>query len=182
MTSETLEISRRITATSIPAGGLGFALDSTAAERAALRARFDLVDLPALQAILSLRRTGDSRVVADGRLTATAIQRCVVTLEPIPTEIDTPVSLVFEDPADSAGPMEMAEGGEARFDPVGEDPPEPIMGGVLELGEPLAQILSLALDPYPRKPDAAPVSTETGAAEAAPNPFAALARLKSTKD
>ena len=35
-----------------------------------------------------------------------------------------------------------------------EDPPEPIRAGRMELGELVAQHLSLALDPYPRKPGA----------------------------
>ena len=43
--------------------------------------------------------------------------------------------------------------GEVEIDPEAEVP-EPLVGGRLDLGEILAEELSLALDPYPRSPEA----------------------------
>jgi len=59
--------------------------------------------------------------------------------------------------------------------------------GWIDLGELAAEQLGLAIDPYPRKPDAevpAEWKGELAAAPAAverPNPFAALEKLKADK-
>ena len=65
--------------------------------------------------------------------------------------------------------------------------PEPAPDGWIDLGELAAEQLGLALDPYPRKPDAA-VPAEWKAEPAAepvaderPNPFAVLEKLKADK-
>ena len=56
---------------------------------------------------------------------------------------------------------------------------------MIELGEVLVESLSLALDPYPRKPGMVfqEVSDDSSAdaGEPAPSPFAALAKLKALK-
>ena len=73
-----------------------------------------------------------------------------MTLEPIENEIDEPVDLVFvarcgRRPA-RAGPETWS---------IGDvDAPEPLVGGVVDLGAIATEFLMLAIDPYPRKPDA----------------------------
>jgi hypothetical protein len=58
-----------------------------------------------------------------------------------------------------------------------EDPDDlPAEAGAVDMGEALAQQLSLALDPYPRAPGAElPAEATDGGAH---GPFAALAKLK----
>ena len=74
---------------------------------------------------------------------------------------------------------------EVEIDPESEDPPEPLEGGALDLGELVSEELALALDPYPRKPGVAPVDLSFGAPEEESDeedsPFAALAALKGRK-
>jgi len=56
------------------------------------------------------------------------------------------------------------------------DDPERVVDGLIDVGELVAQHLSLNLDPYPRADDAGdPVELQTGPVA---SPFAALASLK----
>ncbi len=150
-------------------------VEADAAERAALAERFDLIELAGLQAELTLRRLrGGSTVRVEGRIVGAATQRCVVTLGPVPAEVEERFELDFQ-PSGGSDPTEVVLDAEL-------DEPEPLEGERLDLGELVAQQFALALDPYPRAPDAALVQSEWGASddEEVPgdNPFAALASLK----
>ncbi len=61
-----------------------------------------------------------------------------------------------------------------------EDPPEPLVGGSIDLGALAVEAVALGLDPFPRKPGAEPVDLTIG--DAGESPFAALAALKRTPD
>jgi hypothetical protein len=149
------------------------------AERAALATRFGLVDLPALAAEVRLRRARAGRYVEiDGTLRAAVVQTCVVTLEPAPATLAEAFDLLLG-PIGGAG--DDAGGGELVVD---LDQPEPLDGDAVDIGELVAQQLSLALDPYPRAPDAPPLeageagsgapSPEPGTAARPESPFAVL--------
>src|SRR5438094_173579 len=58
-----------------------------------------------------------------------------------------------------------------------EDRPEPIENGILALGRLAADVLYLAIDPYPRKPGAV-FEPQVTAADPADHPFAALKGLQ----
>ncbi len=57
------------------------------------------------------------------------------------------------------------------------DPPEPIDNGMIDLGRVATDALFLAIDPYPRKPDAV-FEPLVDAADPEDHPFAALKALK----
>jgi hypothetical protein len=57
------------------------------------------------------------------------------------------------------------------------DPPEPIVNGVIDLGRVATDALYLAIDPYPRRPDAV-FEPPVVAADPADHPFAALKALQ----
>ena len=57
------------------------------------------------------------------------------------------------------------------------DPPEPIVDGIIDLGRLATDALFLAIDPYPRKPDAV-FEPSVEAADPEDHPFAALKALK----
>ncbi len=92
---------------------------------------------------------------------------CVVTLEPFRSEISDEVERYFLPGASEADAS-------ADVDPFSD--------GVIELGEVVVESLSLALDPYPRKPgvtfEAGDATTEEGKEQ---SPFAALASLRTEK-
>lgn len=170
--SERRELSLMVSLDRLPAAGQPFRLVADETERAALAARFDLVALDRLEAegrVEPLREVDGAQVV--GRLRADVVQRCVVTFEPVPATLDVPFDLTF------ARRAEHGTGDEIEVDPSVDDP-EPLESDQLDVGEIVAQELSLALDPYPRSLDADQVMTELGEQGDSSGPFAALGRLR----
>jgi uncharacterized metal-binding protein YceD (DUF177 family) len=146
-------------------------IEADAAERTALALRFGLTALDTLAAELTLIREGES-VTLTGRLRARATQACVASGAAVPAEIDEPIALVLR-PAPTAGPDEEIELDEREMDVVFHD------GATIDIGEAVAQSFALALDPYPRAPEAEAALSEAGAkSEAEAGPFAGLAALK----
>lgn len=157
----------------VPDTGRHVELVPDEATRQAVAREAGLVALPRLAATFDLTRRGTDSLRVEGRVTGTVIQNCVVTLEPIESEIDEPVELFFRpEPADQAD-----AGEEASFHPVdGEEPPEPLVNGTVDLGTIATEFLNLGIDPYPRKEGA--VFDAPPAGDPASHPFAALAALK----
>jgi uncharacterized metal-binding protein YceD (DUF177 family) len=148
--------------------GLHLDLSPDAQVRAALAVLAGVREMPRLQAALDVVRQGSGLRVT-GRVSAAVGQTCVVTLEPMESLIDEPIDVTF-----APHPEEELSEESDVFD--GDDPPEPLVDGVADVGAVAAEFLLLGIDPYPRKPEAAfvpPVEDNIGA-----NPFAVLAKLK----
>ena len=142
------------------------------AERRAIAERLGLGDLHRLEAHVTLARTG-ATVRADGRITATLEQSCVVTGEPVAGHVDEPFALVFMPEPEDSAPDDEIELGEADCDVVFYD------GGAIDLGSAIADTLALSIDPYPRSASAEAALKEAGVlTEEQAGPFAALAALK----
>jgi hypothetical protein len=111
-----------------------------------------------------------------GHVQARIGQTCVVTLDPIENDINEPIDLIFAPPEQIPVLADLVDDA-AESDSEIPDPPEPIENGVIDLGRLATDVLYLAIDPYPRKPDAVfePVVT---AADPEDHPFAALKALK----
>jgi uncharacterized metal-binding protein YceD (DUF177 family) len=158
----------------VPETGRHIELVADQGARAALAKLAGLADLPRLAASFDVTPRGRGGLHVVGRLSATVGQTCVVTLEPLENDIDETIDLVFA--PESALPPELA--GEEIEVPV-EDAPEPLVGGHIDLGAISTEFLVLAIDPYPRKPDAVFQSPPAGDDSA--RPFAALAALKKAR-
>jgi Large ribosomal RNA subunit accumulation protein YceD len=159
----------------IPEEGLRRELEASAVECEAIAAFAGLRELSRLGASFDLVHAGGGSVRVTGRIQASVGQTCVVTLEPLTNEIDEEVDVMF-----SSEPQPAATApAEDEDDGTAEDPPEPIINGMIDLGALATEFLMLGLDPYPRKagvvfePVIAPV-------DPADHPFAALAALKKT--
>ena len=140
------------------------------AERAALAARFGLIEVADLHAEFTVNRDPGG-IVARGRVIARVVQRCVVTAEPISTPIDEPVALRFV--ADESALGDEIELTADALDII------PYADGVIDLGEAAAETMALALDPFPRGPNAESVLREAGVLrEGEVGPFSGLAALK----
>lgn len=149
-------------------------IEATQAERKALARRFGVVSLDRLVARVSLRRLPrDGLIQLEGCLWATVTQACVVTLEAVTSEVEREFSQLF-----TLG-LGSEPDGEVFVDLDAEDPPEPVEDGRIDLGEAVAEHLSLALDPYPRGEGAELQSGDWDGAEARNSPFAVLGTLKS---
>ncbi|WP_419896614.1 YceD family protein [Roseomonas sp. USHLN139] len=165
-----LEFSRTLPWGAIGPEGRRQAWTATPAECAALAKRFDIPAIHAFSVELQLEHERGGTIRCRGQLKAQVVQSCVVTLEPVEQAVEEAVDLRILPP-----------GRDATDDPEGPDEIETERGSI-ELGEPLAEQLSLALDPYPRAPGAvlpeADLDDEEDAAAAEaparPNPFAVL--------
>ncbi|MFC0410449.1 YceD family protein [Roseomonas elaeocarpi] len=160
------ELSRPIVLAHIPAAGRQERVEASPAEREALARRFELLALDSLQAEVTIKPTIDGGFSVVGRMRAEVVQACVVTLEPVPQHIDEAVNWQV---VQAAAGEEEEPGEEDDLD--GPDQVE-VSDGVLDLGEEIAQQLSLALDPYPRAPGAG--LGEEGVGDGPFNPFAVL--------
>lgn len=167
------EFSRRIDGLRLAAGGETYDIVAKPEERVGLARRFDLLSLDRLEAKVKVSPMAGGYYRLAASFEADLVQACTVTLEPVPARIAESFTLTY-------GPVE--EAGEIFLD--GEtEPVEPLADGVIDIGEAVAQQLSLALDPFPRAPGIA-MEIESIVSDETPreSPFAALARLKKPKD
>jgi uncharacterized metal-binding protein YceD (DUF177 family) len=148
------------------------ALDATAAECAALAERFGILGIGSLSARMRLEPETGGSIRARGILMAEVEQACIVTLEPVRQRVRAPIDLRLLGEGETPG----------DDDPDSPDEIE-TSGGLVDLGEAVAEQLALALDPYPRAEGAelpafdAPDEPEPEP-PAKPNPFAALGKLR----
>lgn len=146
------------------------------AECAALAERYDIVAVESLTARLRLRRIGGSGLIRlKGELSARVVQACVVTLDPVTQQVDETFEMLFGATEENGDTDVLVQYDE-------DDPPDPILHGIIDVGEAVAEHLALGLDPFPRRPDAvfqpSLVEDEVADEPPTPNPFAALAALK----
>src|SRR5438105_11732456 len=80
---------------SVPETGRRLDLVADGPARDAIAKAAGLAALPRLEAKFDLTRQGADGLRAVGRVSATAVQNCVVTLEPIESQIDEAIDLVF---------------------------------------------------------------------------------------
>ena len=112
-----------------------------------------LRDLPRLEANFDVTRHGAGGLHVAGRVSATVGQNCVVTLEPLANEVEEDIDLFF---VPQPVPKPPSGESESQDEPreVKWNDPEPLIGGVVDLGALATEFLILGLDPYPRKPGA----------------------------
>ena len=160
----------------IPETGLHRDLEAGAAAREAIAEVGGLREVLAASASLDVTPMSNGRFHVEGRVRARVGQTCVVTLDPIENDVDEAVDLIFAPPEqipEMADLVEEAAESEVEI----PDPPEPIEHGIIDLGRIATDALFLAVDPYPRKPDAVfepPVVAE----DPEDHPFAALKALR----
>jgi hypothetical protein len=165
-----------VTVAQLPEHGVHCDIEASATERDAMAELAGLRGISSAHAALDITPIRDGRVHVVGRVSAQIGQTCVVTLDPIDSTIDEAIDLIF---APASQIRELAETiDDSEGDAEIPDPPEPIEGGVIDLGRVATDALFLGINPYPRKPDAV---FEPPAALIDPedHPFAALKALKS---
>lgn len=153
-------------------------------ERAALAKRFELVSIDSLTAELTIKTASNGEVTLRGTMHAEIVQSCVATLEPVPETVEDAIEVLFsphvsEDDLPS-NPDDLEDLSEEELMAL-LDQPEPLVDGMIDVGEVVAQFLAVAMNPYPRNDDVEmpdSVKSEEEAQEERPNPFAQLAGLK----
>ena len=159
-----------VAAADVPESGRRVDIVADDGTREAIAKAAGLAALPSLAAGFDLTRQGAEGLRLAGRVRATVVQNCVVTLEPIESTVDEVVDLVFLPEA----PVVPDPAGLQAVDAA--DPPETLQNGMVDLGAVAAEFLLLGIDPYPRKSGA--VFDAPPAGDPSSNPFAALAALK----
>jgi uncharacterized metal-binding protein YceD (DUF177 family) len=147
-------------------------------ECAALAQRFAFASIERLSANYGLAIEGEA-VIASGSIKASLSQPCTATGEPVAEVIDTPFIIRFL-PEDAAT---LAPGDEVELD-AQECDTVFYTDGRIDIGEAVAETLALAVNPFPRSPDAdaflrkmGVISEEEAIAQA--SPFAALKSISS---
>jgi uncharacterized metal-binding protein YceD (DUF177 family) len=113
-------------------------VEATEEECAALAKRFDLRAISGLKARLTIRRVAGGEVIrVAGDFEADVVQICTISLRDVFGRIEGSFETFFT---------------EGDVNEEDEDAPEALQGGMLDLGEIVAQYLSLEIDPYPRAP------------------------------
>ena len=149
------------------------ALAANDAERAAIAARLGLEATERFEVTAELEATAEGARLT-GTVTADVVQSCAATGLPVPAQVTAPFALRYLAALDLPGEPEVeVELGDEDLDIMALEP-----GGV-DVGEAAVQTLALALDPFPRHPDADRILKERGVlSEGQAGPFAALAALK----
>jgi hypothetical protein len=145
----TPEFSRKLVVDRIPPEGQEEAIAATPEECEALARRFDLPAVHALEARIAARPWQRGGIALELEVEADIEQVCVVSLEPFPVHVaerGTRYYLAANAPG-ARPPVVLLESLE-------DEEPETIDGGAIDIGEVASEMLGLALDPYPRKPDA----------------------------
>lgn len=134
-----------------------FELTPSAEELKILARRLDIFKIKELKAKVKAQRNSGNMVIhITGDLYAKIEQKCVITLAPVHSEINESFESWF---ADTQETISFAKAKRDRLSdkekqelPILEefDDPEPIMNGVIDLGELVTQYLSLGIDPYPK--------------------------------
>lgn len=161
-------------------------------ERKALCTRLGLNNISSLSADVTLHREKGSVIHVNGLMKASVMQVCSVTTDPVQTQIEETFEGWF---ADQDRIVMLAK---ARHERLGRmtdseipildesEDPEPLVNGMIDIGELVVQHLSLAVDAFPRRrgledTEMIDVSAGDPAALVRRNPFEALKNWKKSK-
>jgi uncharacterized metal-binding protein YceD (DUF177 family) len=152
-------------------------IEASAQEREQLAKLFKVDGIGSLTFEYELAPLPSQRYRLTGEVQGELTQLCGVTLEPVLEHIREDISLEYW--PERLVTRAAAEAGETE-DSLEHDPPEPLIGGKIDLGHLAAEIFATAINPYPRKEGVSfDWQDEKAVAQAESiKPFAALSKLK----
>ncbi len=157
-----------------------FQIEVSAAERVALAQRFGLADIVRLTAIGTVTpNESRQRFYVEGQLEASVVQLCRVTLAPLPVTVSAHFQRLKALDVTDEWSCDAVDGGDIIVAEGGDESPEPIEDGIIDLGEIAAEVIALELDPFPRAPGVGTGDYLEDTENVGARPFAALAALKS---
>ena len=142
-----------------------FVIQPTAAEIAALVARFDFVSIEDMRAEVTVRKVARDCWDVAGTLSARVSQRCVITGNDVPELVDFAIEERYVREAENDDGVEVNLNGA-----------EPLVAGAIDIGEMVAQSLGVAVAPWPKSPASADSLTQEEISDE--HPFAGLAALR----
>ena len=182
------EMSRLVEASRVPAQGLDLTIKASEEERLALAKRFQIPEVRSLVAEVRVEPVGDGFLIS-GTMKAEVVQSCVLSSHPVEQSVNEAVKLRFS-PADedAQAEVDLADVDLAEIELAeGDLDVLPLEGGVMDVGEAIAETLALALDPYPRASDEAIAEVRKFLLteeedRMARSPFAGLAQKRNNPD
>ncbi len=166
------EFSRAFALNTIGAAPRTLSISATSEECSALATRFDLVAIDRLEATATLINEGDA-ILCTGVLSADVTQQCVATAAPIATALTADFTIRFVAHLNEASQADEIEIDIDDCDMIEHD------GQSIDLGEAVAQTLSLSLNPFPRAQGAGEALKSAGVIGEDEVGSAAFAGLKS---
>lgn len=171
---EALDLDALVRVDKIPAAGREVTIETDAAQRDLIAERLKVSEVLDFSAHLTATRFRGG-IRAQGRVSGTIVQPCVVTGDPVTQQIDEPIDRIFLPGQDAAS--EATAGAEIFVNLEDDDLPDYFEGEDIDLADLVLEIFALAIDLYPRKPGAEVLET-LGDDPAELSPFAALKALK----
>ncbi len=152
--------------------GRDVAIEADAGARARIAQRLGLIEVSRFTVKAEVRAAAGG-IAVKGAIGADVVQRCAATDLPVPTTLNEGFDLKYLRDIDAGSAEEEIEISDSDCDIL------PLENERIDLGEAAVQTLSLALDPFPRHPDADRILAEKGVlSEEQVGPFAALAKLR----
>lgn len=169
----------------IPLDGLSVHFELGDYDRAKLEQTLELVALEDLAANLEVLPLGQGSFRVLGKLSASVTQNCVLSLDPVMSVISEHIDVEFR-PRLSADAEKISafSGDSDDQDILTSKEVEGYDAGKLELGALISEIVTSAIDSYPRKPGVQFASTHGGGVDQVAersttgSPFSKLASLK----
>lgn len=160
----------------ISANPVRIGLTASPEELTGLAKLWDVLSVEYLKSELQVTRWKRDGLKITGEVRAALTQACVVSLEPVSSVISETIEQIFVPEGSKLARMMTNEQGEIVLDPDGPDSPDQFSGDTIDVGVVVAEFAALAIDPYPRKPDAdfAGFDEENAGVEQKPSPFAVL--------
>jgi len=163
-----------VTLADVQRGTVRRTLDADEAARGRIARALGLDELLGLEAELRASPWLDGAQI-EGKWRARVRQTCGVTLEPFDSDLEGQIHLrALPEGSAALGGADEA-GGELDLDPESDDPPDVLTDDRIDLAAYVVEDLSLAIDPFPRKPG---VEFEAPEQSGELSPFAVLAKLK----
>ena len=144
------DFKQNIKVAELKSGSRTFELVMSDSDLAELAERFGLNAIRSLTAIVEIQDKGPRQgVLLKGKIKADLDQHCVVSNDPVPSNIDTDLYLRLVGPEE----LERLDEAEAFLDPEADEY-DALEGDEINLGEVVAQTVSMSLDQFPRKESA----------------------------
>lgn len=156
-------------------------LEASEIERDGLAELWNIVAVEELSAEVRLSRWKRDGVRVAGYFKGQLAQKCVVSLQTIPTLIEDEFVAHFVPETSKLARLNDVQNGEIIIDVDGPDIPDTFAGNMLDIAEVVAEYAAMAIDPYPRDPEAQveqKFQQKADDDDKAPSPFAALASIK----
>ncbi|MSO97361.1 MAG: DUF177 domain-containing protein [Rhodospirillaceae bacterium] len=170
-----LEFSFPVDVSQLLPAGRDYEITAKDAERKRIADRLDLLEVKKLTATIHVGPEPGGLVEVSGTVQADVVQRCIVTLDPIPaTIVEKFQERYSREPQPKVEDLDLSSDDELL---------DYLSGETLDLGELTVEQLALFLDPYPRVPGAVfkgPPKQEPVGDTGRVSPFAVLAKLKTS--